>query len=81
MVHYDGKDVYAAFESHEVATYFVRRVGLHKDYTMVSLASTEATDTKDDEHALVLKREAEVDRLLAAKMTSSDFTRNLLRLR
>ena len=81
MIQYNGKDVYAAFATAEMAMYFVRAGGLDKAYEAVALSQTDPAQLRDADHALVLRSEVQVGRLLSGKITGMGFARNLLRVR
>jgi hypothetical protein len=78
MIQYDGKGVYAAFATAEAAMYFVHAARLDRAYEAVPLSQTDPGELKDADYVLLLRSETQIDRLLAGKITSSEFARNLL---
>ena len=81
MIDYDGRSVYAAFVTVEIAMYFVRAVQLDKAYVASPLSEADPTKLKDSDHAFVFRSESQVDRMLTGRITGSGFGRSLVRVR
>jgi hypothetical protein len=79
IITYDHLDVYAAFTSPEIATYFMQALRLDKAYKAVPLHDTD--DLTHAAHALVLSRRSQVDTLLRGITTAQALKRYLLKVR
>ena len=81
MIESEGKQVYAAFGTVDMAWHFARAVGLDADYEAVPLHSVDQNMLREADEALLVNSLAQVRQLLAGKLTGTAFGRSLIRIR